>query len=86
MRRLCAAGLGLALLADGEAADAVADGSLRVILPDWMLPPFAIYAVTPHRVQAGRVAAVLHILRESFASDTVHHPLVADKVTKKAQT
>ena len=86
VRRLCVAGLGLALLADGEAADAVADGSLRVVLPDWMLPPFAIYAVTPHRVQAGRVAAVLHILRESFASDTVHHPLVADKVTKKAQT
>ena len=86
VRRLCVAGLGLALLADGEAADAVADGSLRVVLPDWTLPPLAIYAVTPHRVQAGRVAAVLHILRESFASDTVHHPLVADKVTKKAQT
>ena len=67
MRRLCVAGLGLALLADGEAADAVADGSLRVVLPDWTLPPLAIYAVTPHRVQAGRVAAVLHILRESFA-------------------
>ena len=67
VRRLCAAGLGLALLADGEAADAVADGSLRVVLPDWTLPPLAIYAVTPHRVQAGRVAAVLHILRESFA-------------------
>lgn len=86
VRRLCVAGLGLALLADGEAADAVADVSLRVVLPDWTLPPFAIYAVTPHRVQAGRVAAVLHILRESFTSDTVHHPLVADKVTKKAQT
>lgn len=67
VRRLCVAGLGLALLADGEAADAVADGSLRVVLPDWTLPPLAIYAVTPHRVQAGRVAAVLHILRESFA-------------------
>ena len=66
VRRLCAAGLGLALLADGEAADAVADGSLRVVLPDWTLPPLAIYAVTPHRVQTGRIAAVLHILRESF--------------------
>ena len=56
----------MALLTNGEAADAVANGSLRVVLPDWTLPPLAIYAVTPHRVQAGRVAAVLHILRESF--------------------
>ena len=67
VRPLCMAGLGLALLADGEAATALADGSLHAVLPDWTLPPLAVYAVTPHRVQAGRIAAVLRILRESFA-------------------
>lgn len=37
------------------------------MLPDWQLPAVALYAVTPHRVQAARTAAVLRILQESFA-------------------
>lgn len=64
---LCEAGLGLALMLEGEAAAALACGRLQRVLPEWTLPAVSIYAVTPHRVQAAKIAAVLAILRETFA-------------------
>ncbi|MBH5328959.1 LysR family transcriptional regulator [Eikenella sp. S3360] len=67
VRPLCEAGLGLALIIQGEAADAVQSGSLQIVLPEWRLPAVALYAVTPHRIQSARIAAVLRILQESFA-------------------
>ena len=67
MRVLCEAGLGLALILDGEAADALDSGRLQRVLPDWTLPAVSIYAVTPHRVQTAKIAAVLAVLREGFA-------------------
>lgn len=67
VRVLCEAGLGLALILDGEAAAALACGRLQRVLPEWTLPAVSIYAVTPHRVQAAKIAAVLAILRETFA-------------------
>ena len=67
VHHLTLAGLGLALMVEGEIAHALADGRLQHVLPDWQLPEIAIYAVTPHRVQAAKVAVVLHVLQESFA-------------------
>ncbi len=67
VRVLCEAGLGLALMLEGEAADALDSGRLQRVLPEWTLPAVSIYAVTPHRVQAAKIAAVLAILRETFA-------------------
>jgi len=67
VRVLCEAGLGLALMLEGEAAAALACGRLQRVLPEWTLPAVSIYAVTPHRVQAAKIAAVLAILRETFA-------------------
>ena len=67
VRVLCEAGLGLALMLEGEAAAALACGRLQCVLPEWTLPAVSIYAVTPHRVQAAKIAAVLAILRETFA-------------------
>ena len=67
LRVLCEAGLGLALILEGEAAAALACGRLQRVLPEWTLPAVSIYAVTPHRVQAAKIAAVLAILRETFA-------------------
>ena len=69
VRHLCEAGLGLALIIAGETRDAVDQGRLQILLPDWQLPAVALYAVTPHRVQAARTAAVLRILQESFAEE-----------------
>ena len=69
VRHLCEAGLGLALIIAGETRDAVAQGRLQILLPDWQLPAVTLYAVTPHRVQAARTAAVLRILQESFAGE-----------------
>ncbi len=67
VRPLCEAGLGLALIIEGEAADAVQRGSLEIVLPEWQLPAISLHAVTPHRIQSARIAAVLRILQESFA-------------------
>ena len=64
---LCEAGLGLTLILDGEAQGALQAGRLQQVLPEWSLPTVSIYAVTPHRVQAAKVAAVLQVLRECFA-------------------
>ena len=64
---LCEAGLGLTLILDGEALGALQAGRLQQVLPEWSLPAVSIYAVTPHRVQAAKIAAVLAILRETFA-------------------
>ena len=69
VRHLCEAGLGLALIIAGETRDAVAQGRLQILLPDWQLPAVTLYAVTPHRVQAARTAAVLRILQESFMEE-----------------
>ena len=67
VRDLCEAGLGLALMLDGEAAGALRSGRLRQVLPEWSFATAAIHAVTPHRVQAAKVAAVLKVLRVCFA-------------------
>ena len=64
---LCEAGLGLTLILDGEALGALQAGRLQQVLPEWSLPAVSIYAVTPHRVQTAKIAAVLAILRETFA-------------------
>ena len=69
VRHLCEAGLGIALIIAGETRDAVAQGRLQILLPDWQLPAVTLYAVTPHRVQAARTAAVLRILQESFMEE-----------------
>ena len=67
VRNLCEAGLGLALMLDGEAAGALRSGRLRQVLPEWSFATAAMHAVTPHRVQAAKVAAVLKVLRACFA-------------------
>ena len=65
-RQLTAAGLGVSVQLDGEMRGWVREGRLQVLLPDWTLPKLALYAVTPHRVQSAKVAAVLGCLTEAF--------------------
>jgi DNA-binding transcriptional LysR family regulator len=42
-------GLGIVLLPEGTCADAVRDGSLEVVLPEWHLPMGICHAVFPSR-------------------------------------
>ena len=65
-RQLTAAGLGVSAQLDGEMRGWVREGRLQVLLPNWTLPKLALYAVTPHRVQSAKVAAVLSCLTNAF--------------------
>lgn len=68
LRHLAVAGLGVSVQVSGEVSELVDSGSLAIVLPEWLLPSVPVYAVTPHRVQSARVAAVLSCLRETFQS------------------
>ena len=49
LQQMCAAGLGLALLARVDATDDLAAGRLVPVLPDWRFRPLDVWAVTPQR-------------------------------------
>lgn len=66
LRHLTLAGLGVSVQLAGDVAREVAAGDLQVVLPEWTLPIVPLYALTPHRVQSAKVAAVLSCLQNSF--------------------
>lgn len=66
VRQLTAAGLGVSVQLTGDIQQWVDEGKLTVLLPEWKLPVVSLYAVTPHRVQTAKVAAVLGALQECF--------------------
>lgn len=49
LQQMCEAGLGLALLGSMDVADALAEGRLQRLLPDWDFGTLDIWAVTPQR-------------------------------------
>lgn len=62
-------GLGVAALPEPEVRDAIKRGALIRLLPDWTLPHFSVYAVTPRRdAQPAKVRAAIetlsHFLRQ----------------------
>ena len=71
VRSLTLAGLGLSLQLTGDTRHLVADGRLRIVLPDWTLPAINVYAVTAHRLQSARTQAAMLLLQRCFAED---HP------------
>lgn len=66
LRHLTLAGLGVSIQLSGDVTQSVASGALQIVLPNWQLPSVSLYAVTPHRVQSAKVAAVLHCLAQAF--------------------
>jgi DNA-binding transcriptional LysR family regulator len=81
----CAAGLGVALLPEFLCRQGLATGRLKLVLPDWTLPPaavlYAVYAATLEadtRVQsfvnflAANIVPALALARPSGASSTLH--------------
>jgi DNA-binding transcriptional LysR family regulator len=57
--------MGISLQPEQEIREELATGSLCVLLPDWQLPPFGIYLVTPRRdAQPAKVRYAIEALRQ----------------------
>lgn len=67
VRSFTSAGFGLSLQVSGEIEQAVAQGRLKIVLPEWSLPPVNLYLVTPYRTQSAKTEAAVQIIQESFA-------------------
>lgn len=68
------AGLGIALLPDFIVADALAAGTLEIVLPKWSEPESALHWVTP---PGGPKPARIEALAEFFANRLSRRPLLA---------
>lgn len=64
MRRLATLDMGIVVLADAMAADDVATGRLRQVLPDWQGPPVPVYAVTETRLLPAKTQRFIEFLHE----------------------
>jgi len=61
------AGLGLAVQPDFVVGDALADGSLELVMPDWSPPPIALHLIMPPgSPRPARVEALAAFLAESL--------------------
>ena len=64
IRRLASLDLGIAVLPAEIAAEDVAHGRLRRILPDWEGPPVPVYAMTETRLLPAKTQRFIEFLRE----------------------
>lgn len=64
IRRLAALDQGIAVLPAEIAAEDVAHGRLRRILPDWEAPPIPVYAMTETRLLPAKTQRFIEFLRE----------------------
>lgn len=64
IRRLATLDLGIAVLAEEIAADELADGRLRRVLPQWQATPIPIYAITETRLLPAKTQRFIEFLRE----------------------
>jgi DNA-binding transcriptional LysR family regulator len=77
------AGLGLALLPDFLAWEALRDGRLVAVLPDWTAPPLALHLVVPGGgPRAPRITVLLDFLARRFASGTAPWTISASQTGK----
>jgi DNA-binding transcriptional LysR family regulator len=64
LRQFTLDGLGVSAQPEPEVREALEEGRLVRLLPDWTLPPFGIYAVTPRRdAQPAKVKVAIEALR-----------------------
>lgn len=64
IRRLATLDLGIALLPDGIAAQDVANGALRKVLPQWHASSISVYALTETRLLPAKTQRFIEFLRE----------------------
>ena len=75
LRAAAQAGLGLCLLPSFIAAPAIADGSVRVVLPEFPLEEGALHAVMPPgRAVTARVRALVDFLAQRFGPEPAWDP------------
>jgi len=63
MRQLVERGLGIGVLSPGLARDALASGRLVRVLPQWIMQPLPVHAVTASRLQPASAKAFIEFLR-----------------------
>jgi len=70
LQQMCEHGLGLARLAQPDAASALARGTLVRVLPQWKFAAIPVWAVTPRRdeAEAAKVRVAVDALRRYFAT------------------
>ena len=72
LHALCVAGWGLSIAVSEDDHNALANGSLVPVLPDWKLPDLVLHAVTPRRdEQPAKVRHALALLAEYVANFAV---------------
>lgn len=67
-RSLAVLDQGIALLAEGVAADDVAEGRLRRVLPDWHGTPIPVYALTETRLLPAKTSCFIAFLQEHLST------------------
>jgi len=71
LRQFTLDGLGVSAQPEPEVREALEEGRLVRLLPDWTLPPFGIYAVTPRRdAQPAKVKVAIEALRRHLGGST----------------
>jgi len=71
LQALAVAGWGLYVGMTDDVRQAMAEGRLAPVLPDWRLAPAAVFAVTPRRgEQPAKVRHALQALQQHFAATT----------------
>ena len=69
LQQMCAAGLGLALLARVDVDEDLAAGRLSVVLPAWKIEPLDVWAVTPQRdAQPAKVKVAVEALEKYLSA------------------
>ncbi|SFB45786.1 LysR family transcriptional regulator [Azotobacter beijerinckii] len=76
IRRLARLDLGIAVLAEGIAADDLASGKLRRVLPEWHAQPIPVYALTETRLLPAKTQRFIEFLREQL-EDAYSPPVAA---------
>jgi DNA-binding transcriptional LysR family regulator len=66
LRRLASLDLGIALLPEGIAAQDVASGALRKVLPQWQASPVSVYALTETRLLPAKTQRFIEFLRDKL--------------------
>ncbi|WP_371232134.1 LysR family transcriptional regulator [Pseudomonas sp. QE6] len=71
LRQFTLDGLGVSAQPEPEVREALEEGRLVRLLPEWKLPPFGIYAVTPRRdAQPAKVKVAIEALRRHFGGSS----------------
>ncbi|MCP1648490.1 LysR family transcriptional regulator [Pseudomonas nitroreducens] len=71
LRQFTLDGLGVSAQPEPEVREALEEGRLVRLLPEWSLPPFGIYAVTPRRdAQPAKVKVAIEALRRHLGGST----------------